>query len=61
MTASRHIDPRHRRTPDLDPAAADKRQKQRIARAKRETPEAYAARILRELERKAKRTDDFDS
>jgi hypothetical protein len=61
MTAPRHIDPRHRRTPDLDPAAADARQKRRIARAKRETPDQYAARIMRELERKSERTDHFDS
>ena len=61
MTAPRHIDPRHRKSRNLDPAAADKRQKRRIARAKRETPDQYAARIMRELERKAERTDDFDS
>lgn len=60
MNTPRHIDPRHRKSRNLDPAAADARQKRRIARAKRETPDAYAARILRELEHKQERADDFD-
>ncbi len=44
------IDPRDRRTPDLSPAELARREKQRIARANREAPASYAARILRELD-----------
>lgn len=44
------IDPRDRRTPSLPPSEALRRERERIARAKREAPAAYAARIIRELE-----------
>ena len=54
------IDPRDRRTPDMSPAALAKREKQRVARSKRETPDHYAARVLRELETMQERTNDAD-
>lgn len=54
------IDPRNRRTPDLSPDDLAKREKRRIARANRETPDAYAARVLRELETMQERTEDAD-
>jgi hypothetical protein len=52
------IDPRDRRTPDVDRATLDKRHKRRVARSKREAPAAYAARIMRELEGMQERTEE---
>jgi hypothetical protein len=54
------IDPRDRKSRNLDPAAADARQKKRIARARREAPASYAARIIRELETMQERMADRD-
>lgn len=50
MNHPKAIDPRDRSMPALDPKQARRRTMNRIARSKRETPEAYAARILRDLE-----------
>ncbi len=50
MNHPKAIDPRDRVTCDPDPRKDRRRTMNRIARSKRETPEAYAARILRDLE-----------
>ncbi len=52
------IDPRDRRTPDISPAELERREKQRIARANREAPANYAARIMRELDAMQERSED---
>jgi len=47
-------------TPPADARTLARREKQRIARSKRETPEEYAARVLRELEDMQERQGEFD-
>jgi hypothetical protein len=58
MNHPKAIDPRDRHTAP-DPKAA-RREMNRIARAKRETPEEYAARVIRDLEIKEEYSEDYE-